>query len=114
MLVSVTPVTTRDDLRTFVKLPAQIHKQNARWIPPLALLERIYFDPRRNPSLRAHEAGMALAFRDGRAAGRILTGIHHAHNALNREKTARFTCLESTDHPGVVNALLGYAERRAR
>jgi GNAT superfamily N-acetyltransferase len=57
---------------------------------------------------------MVLAFRDGRAAGRILTGIHDAYNALQGEKTARFTCLESTDDPDVVNALLGYAEQRAR
>jgi hypothetical protein len=113
MMVTVKPVTTRRDLRTFVRLPAEIHKQHPQWVPPLALLERIYFDPRKNPSLDKHDTGMALAFLDGRAAGRILTGIHHAYNAHRDEKSARFSCLDSTDDPAVLKALLGYAEQRA-
>jgi GNAT superfamily N-acetyltransferase len=114
VMVTVKPVTTRRDLRTFVRLPAQIHRHHPQWVPPLALLERIYFNPRKNPSLHTHDTGMALAFRDGRAVGRILTGIHHEYNALRGEKTARFTCLESTNDQDAVNALLGYAEQRAR
>ena len=112
-MVTVKPVMTRRDLRTFVGLPAQIHERHPQWVPPLALLERIYFDPSRNPSLRRHGTGMTLAYRDGRAAGRILTGIHHGYNDSKNEKTARFTCLESTDDPEVVNALLKFAEQRA-
>jgi hypothetical protein len=114
MTVTIKPVTTRSDLRTFIRLPALIHEGHPQWVPPLAYLERLYFDPRKNPSLRTHETGMALAFRDGRPAGRILTGIHHGYNTLRGEKTARFTCLESSDDPEVMDALLGFAERRAR
>jgi len=114
MPVQVTPVSTKRDLRRFIYLPAELHRDHPRWMPPIYMDEWKYFDPRRNRAYRYCDAIPLLAWKDGRLVGRVMGIVNRRHNEMLRERTARFACLESTDDREVVHALLARVEEWAR
>lgn len=114
MSVSIKPVKSRRELRWFIKLPAEIHLGHAQWVPPLYALERRYFNPRINPSLKSHEINLLLAYRGNLVVGRLMLGIHHAYNSLCGEKNARFSSFECRNDPEAAEALLDHAEQWSR
>jgi hypothetical protein len=114
MPVQVTPVSSKRDLKRFIYLPAALHRDHAKWMPPIYMDEWKYFDRRRNPAFRYCDAVPVLAWRDGRLVGRVMGIVNRRHNEMLREKTARFACLECTDDREVAHALLAHVEAWAR
>ncbi len=114
MPVQVTPVVSKRDLKRFIYLPAALHRDHPLWMPPIYMDEWKYHDRARNPAYRYCDAVPVLAWRDGRLVGRVLGIVNRRHNEMLKEKTARFACLESTDDPEVVHALLTHVEEWAR
>lgn len=114
MTVQLTPVTTRRDLRRFIFLPEHLHRNHARWMPPIYMDEWAWFDPKRNRAFGYCDTTMALASCDGHLVGRVMGIINRRHNEKLGEITARFACLESVDDPEVAHALLGHVEAWAR
>ena len=45
------PVTTKQDLSSFLNLPYRLYKNDPVWVPPLRDEQRGQFDPKRNPLL---------------------------------------------------------------
>lgn len=114
MPVIIKPVESKRDLRRFIKLPAELHRDHKEWVPPFHILERRYFNSRINTSLRTYEMNLVLAYRKSTAVGRIMAGIHHKYNALRGEQNARFSCFECLNDPEAAKTLLGYVEQWAR
>ena len=114
MTVQLTPVADRRSLKQFIFLPEQLHRDHARWMPPIYMDEWKYYDPKKNKSFRYCDATLALAWKDGRLVGRVMGIVNKRHNEKMKEATARFACLESTDDPEVAHALLAHVERWAR
>jgi len=112
--LDVQDVRTRGDLRTFIRLPVDIHRNHPRWVPPLFSDERKYFDPEKNRAFSFSDAMLALARREGRPAGRIMGIVNRRYNQARGETNARFAFLECGDDEEAARALLGYAERWAR
>jgi hypothetical protein len=114
MPVQVTPVSSKRDLKRFIYLPAELHRDHPRWMPPIYMDEWKYHDRRRNPAFRYCDAAPVLAWKDGRLVGRVMGIVNRRHNEMLKERTARFACLESTDDPEVAHALLHHVEEWAR
>ena len=114
MAVQLSTVTSRRDLRRFIYLPADLHRDHPKWMPPLYMDEWKYYDPKRNRAFAYCDATMVLASRDGRLVGRAMGIVNRRHNEMLRERTARFACLESTDDREVCHALLAHVESWAR
>lgn len=114
MLAEIREVKTRRDLKTFIYLPAKIHQDHPRWVPPIYGDEWRYFNPRKNLAFRYSEAVLALAFQNGRAIGRIMGIINHRYNELRKERHARFGCLECPNEQDVAHGLLAFVEDWAR
>ena len=112
--LTISPVTSRRDLRRFIYLPEEIHRDHPRWMPPLYWDEWQYYNPKKNLAFRYSDATMALAWQDGACVGRVMGIINHRHNEKMGERTGRFSCLESPDDQAVCHALLGYVEDWAR
>lgn len=106
-------VRTRRDLRTFIHLPAHLHRDHPKWVPPLYAEEWRYFRPRTNRAFAYSDAVLTLARRDGRAVGRIMGIINRRYNERRRESTARFACLECGADEEAARALLDHVERWA-
>ncbi len=48
MGVVIKPVATKKDLKTFILLPAQIHKDHKNWVPPIYMDEWDFFSSKKN------------------------------------------------------------------
>ncbi|MFO7721912.1 MAG: hypothetical protein R6V49_01695 [Bacteroidales bacterium] len=114
MAICIEEVTTRRQLRTFIKLPAKIHAGHKNWVPPIYLDDRSYFNRKKNRLFSHCDTILALALKDGRPAGRIMGIINHRYNQASGEQDARFCFMETWEDPEVFNALISFVEDWAR
>jgi hypothetical protein len=110
MSVTVTPVSGRQDLDAFIKLPFRLYKGQPNWVPPLLYMEHHRFDPKTNPFLQHADHQLFLARRNGQVVGRISAQVDHEHNRFHEERTGFFGFFESEDNAETARALLGTAE----
>jgi hypothetical protein len=110
MGVVVKEVTTKSDLKKFVKLPAKIHKGHSNWIPPLYMDEWDFFNPLKNKSFSYCSHIRLLAFRDNVLVGRVMGLINHRYNQVKNENNARFSYLDTINDSAVCQALLKKVE----
>jgi GNAT superfamily N-acetyltransferase len=106
MNIEIEPVDRRQDMRRFLRLPQQLHRNHEGWVPALRMDEQRMFDRKRNLALRYCDCALWLARANGRTVGRIGGIINHRYNEIRREHTARFTHLDCIDDLEVANALL--------
>ena len=114
MTIEIREVKTRNDLKTFIFLPGQIHAGQGNWVPPIYADEWKYFDPRKNKAFGYCDTLLLLAEKDGKAAGRGMGIINKRFNEYRREKIARFGNLETWEDPEVFHALLARVEEWGR
>lgn len=114
MALEIKEVVSDSDRKTFVFLPAKIHKGHANWVPPIWMDEKKYFDPKKNRAFSYCDTIMLLAYRDGRPVGRIMGIINRRYNEYRKEKMARFGYLETYEDKEVVHALLARIESWAQ
>jgi hypothetical protein len=107
-------VKSKEELKTFIYLPEKIHEGHANWVHPVYMDEWKYFDPRKNKAFSYCETILLLAFKDGRAVGRVMGIINSRYNEYRNEKTARFGFLETYEDAEVVRTLLRHVEDWAR
>lgn len=110
MAVEIRKVETHRDLKQFVKFPFKLYKGNTCWIPPLIKDEFNTLRKDRNPSFAYAEAECWLAYKNGKAAGRIV-GIHNPKSVEKWGiKHARFGWVEFIDDLEVAKALFDTVE----
>ncbi len=107
-------VVSKKDLREFINLPFEIHKNHPNWLPPLITDERKVFDAQKNHSFEHCETILLLAERNMKVVGRIMGIINLAYNRTHNEKNARFFALETYDDASVFDVLLKAVERWAK
>ena len=103
-------MASRRDRREFLELPFRLHANAPQWCPPLRIERRTYFSPKLNPFFKTGEVQRFLAWRDGRAVGRISAQVDHAYNEFHDHKWGWFGFIELEDDPAIMEALLGAAE----
>ena len=113
MEIQIREVEGKKDLRTFIYLPEQIHRGHETWVPPIYMDEWTYFNPKKNNAFSYCDTVLLLAYKNGKAAGRIMGIINSRYNEHRGENTARFGYLESWDDQEVIEALLGSIEEWA-
>lgn len=103
---------TRAQRHAFIRLPWRIYPgRYPAWVPPLLAEERKRIDTETNPFFGHGSAQLFLAYKDGRAVGRIAAIENELHNEVHGESIGFFGMFESVDDPEVAGALLdGAAE----
>jgi len=114
MGIVVKPVSTRQDMRKFIHLPAKIHKGHKNWIPPLYSDEWEFFNAKKNKSFEYSSVTMLLAYRGDKVVGRIMGIINHKYNETHGERNGRFNYLETWDDREVIEVLIKHVEDWAR
>ncbi len=114
MGITIRPVCSKRDMKTFIHLPARIHQGHSNWIPPLYSDEWEYFDAARNKSFDYSDVIMLLAYRDRKPVGRVMGIINRKYNELHGERHARFNYLEAWDDREVTGELIRHVEEWAR
>jgi GNAT superfamily N-acetyltransferase len=110
MAVEIRRVASRRDLNTFIKLPFALYRNEPRWVAPLLIDLRKRLDHKRNPFFRHADAQYFLAWRDGRAVGRISAHIDRNLNEFQDNSWGMFGWFECEQDPEAARALVSAAE----
>jgi len=97
--IQIQPVHNRKQLRTFIQLPWDLYKDEPNWVPPLKLERSRHFSSF-NPYLKHSRWQAWVAYRGGRAVGRISAQIDELHRrqyALNSGHFGLFECENNID-----------------
>ncbi len=111
MPFSIEKVKSRGQLNEFIDLPFRLYRNDPNWVPPVKFFQKELFDRKKHPFHEHSDVTVFLA-RDaeGRAAGRIVSIVNHAHNDFHNEKTGFFGFLEGEKDEELFRLLLLAAE----
>ncbi|MBQ7579574.1 MAG: GNAT family N-acetyltransferase [Clostridia bacterium] len=113
-MIEVKKVSSKKEMKKFVKFPTDLYKGNPYYVPPIELDEYNLTNPKKNASFSESEAEYFLAYKDGKVVGRVAGIISHAYNKKNNSKYARFSRFDTIDDSEVAKALLSTAENWAK
>lgn len=107
-------VNTKQQLRQFVRLPAQLHRNDSGWIPPI-----FHDDQKRLHSFlfedtNGYEMILAIFWSRGEPVGRIAGIINKHHNQKEGLQQARFGFIDLVDDTAVSEAMFSFVEQWAR
>jgi GNAT superfamily N-acetyltransferase len=109
MTVEIRPVATRRELRTFIRLPWRIYRNEPKWVAPLLMDLKKRLDRDKNPFFKHAQARYFLAYRDGRPVGRLSAHIDRNFNEFQGNEWGLFGWFECEDDPEAARALLDAA-----
>jgi hypothetical protein len=107
--LSVVPIAGRRGLDDFLRVPFELYRNDPHWVPPLFFERRDALGPK-NPFFLHAEWQPFVAYRDGRAIGRISAQIDSLYEQRYGERVGYFGMIEAPDEASVFGALLDAAE----
>ena len=114
MAVEIKKVTSKADLKTFIRFNYHLYKDNPYSVPDLYEDMLDTFNPKKNGAYEFCEAELFLAYRDGEVVGRVACLINHKANRTWNTHNALFGWIDFIDDLEVSRALLDTAEAWAR
>ena len=114
MAVEIKKVTSKADLKTFIRFNYHLYKDNPYSVPDLYEDMLDTFNPKKNGAYEFCEAELFLAYRDEEVVGRVACLINHKANRTWNTRNARFGWIDFIDDLEVSRALLDTAEAWAR
>ena len=114
MAVEIKKVTSKADLKTFIRFNYHLYKDHPYSVPDLYEDMLDTFNPKKNGAYEFCEAELFLAYRDGEVVGRVACLINHKANRTWNTHSARFGWIDFIDDLEVSRALLDTAEAWAR
>lgn len=109
-MISIKEVTTKSDLKAFVKFPFKLYKNSQYWVPPIISEELKTFDKNENPVFKDAEATLFLAYKGNEVVGRIAAIINWLEVKNQGLKKMRFGWFDFIDDQNVSKALLDKIE----
>ena len=105
-MIELREVTTRCQLKEFVKFPDELYKDSPYYVPILHSDEYDALIPKRNKAFDFCEAIYFLAYKDGKIAGRIAGIINRKANETWNTRHVRFGWIDFIEDIEVAQALL--------
>ena len=105
---------TRSNLKKFVEFQIDLYKGNPYFVPPLVSDEIATLDSKVNPAFDHCESAYFMAYRDGKAVGRIAAMINKQVNEKENSRQARFGFVDFIYDAEVSKALFDAAEKWAK
>lgn len=106
MSVEIKKVTTKSELKRFIRFNYEFYKDNPYSVPDLYDDMLNTFSPKKNAAFEFCEADYFLALRDGKIAGRVAAIINRRANETWNRKTVRFGWIDFVDDMEVSTALI--------
>lgn len=107
--LEVVPVTSKADLKAFMKLPWQIYQNDPQWVPPLIGELAKVLDKKKHPFHQHADSAYFIARQNGDVVGRITAQINHLGNEFHGTQIGNFGFFECVDDVQVARALLDTA-----
>ena len=105
-MITTKLVTTKKDLKTFVKFPFSLYKDSKYWVPPIITQEMETFNKNKNPIFNDAEATLILAYKDQKLVGRVAAIINWLEVKKQKQLKMRFGWFDFIDDLEVSKALL--------
>lgn len=106
MSVEIKKVTTKSELKRFIRFNYEFYKDNPYSVPDLYDDMLNTFSPKKNAAFEFCEADYFLALRDGKIVGRVAAIINRRANETWKRKTVRFGWIDFIDDMEVSTALI--------
>ena len=106
MAVIIKTVTTRKELKTFVKFANKLYKGNPYYVPCMPADDMNTLDKTKNGAFEFCEAECYLAYKDDKLVGRVAAILNHKANEAWGVKQIRFGWFDFIDDIEVSKALL--------
>jgi GNAT superfamily N-acetyltransferase len=106
MALEIREITTRKELKQFIEFTNKLYRECEYYCPPLFFDEMNCFDKEKNPALEVCDYKLWMAYRDGKAVGRIAGVVNYKANEKWGYKNARFGWFDFVDDLEVSKALL--------
>jgi GNAT superfamily N-acetyltransferase len=106
MALEIREITTRKELKQFIEFTNKLYRECEYYCPPLFFDEMNCFDKEKNPALEVCEYKLWMAYRDGKAVGRIAGIVNYRANETWGYKNTRFGWFDFIDDLEVSKALL--------
>ncbi|MHA1528908.1 MAG: dATP pyrophosphohydrolase [Alphaproteobacteria bacterium] len=109
-MLKVTPVEGRKQIDEFIQLPGRLAAGDPNWVEPLWFERRHFLNPGKNPFFEHAEVALWLAWRDGRAVGRISAQVDRLAPDADGAKLGFFGMLAAEEDADTLAALFETAE----
>lgn len=106
MSVEIKKVTTKSELKRFIRFNYEFYKDNPYSVPDLYDDMLNTFSPKKNAAFEFCEVDYFLALRDGKIVGRVAAIINRRANEKWNRKTVRFGWIDFIDDMEVSTALI--------
>lgn len=106
MSVQIRKVTTKKELKVFVRFANKMYKGNPYYVPSMPMDDLNTFNPEKNGAFDFSEAELYLAYKDDVLVGRVAAIINHKANEAWNVKQVRFGWIDFVDDLEVSKALL--------
>jgi hypothetical protein len=107
--VSVIPVQSKRDMKTFVDLPWELYRDDPYWIPPVKSQVIQLLTPGRHPFWTFSRRELFLALRGSEVVGRIAAIVDDHYNDYQQEKMGGWGFFECQRDPEAAGALFATA-----
>ncbi|MCF6242814.1 MAG: N-acetyltransferase [Bacteroidales bacterium] len=111
MEIKIKEITTKKELKHFIKFPDKLYSGNKYYVPALHRAELNTLSAKTNPAFEFCEAKYWLAFQDNKIVGRIAGIINHRYNEAQNKKYVRFGWLDFIEDENVLKELLLVVEK---
>ncbi|MGC1204019.1 MAG: GTP cyclohydrolase [Flavobacteriaceae bacterium] len=105
-MITLKEVTTKKELKAFVKFPFKLYKDSEYWVPPIISQEIKTFDKKENPVFKDAEARLFLAYKNDEIVGRIAAISNWLEIKSQNLKKMRFGWFDFIDDLEVSKKLL--------
>ena len=106
MSVQIKTVTTKSELKTFVRFGNKLYKGNKYYVPSMPFDDMNTLDSSKNAAFEFCQTEDYLAYKDGEVVGRVAAIINHKANEAWKVKQVRFGWIDFIDDLEVSGALL--------
>src|SRR3989339_638274 len=110
MELEIREVSTKKELKRFVKFPLDLFKGNEYYVPQLNRDELETFTAGKNPAFEVCDGKLFLAYKDDKVAGRIVAILNKPENEKYKTKHLRFGWFDCINDYEVASSLFQAAE----
>ena len=108
--ITIKEVSTKRELKQFVKFPNKLYLGNKYYVPPLICSELKTLSKKDNPSFEFCEAKYWLAYINNKIVGRVAGVINYNYNKKVGENFVRFGWLDFIEDENVLKKLIETVE----
>ena len=109
-MITIKEMTSKKDMKAFVKFPFKLYKNNAYWVPPIINDEVESFNKDKNPVFQHATARFFVAIKNGEIVGRVAAIINDTEVKMQKLKKMRFGWFDFIDDFEVSKILLKKVE----